>query len=65
MNWSIVFRELKFFTFFVIGYIPVFLGVMYVIQEEPKMSYFYQGMLVAFIVTYVVRTILFIMKSID
>ncbi|KXX70097.1 hypothetical protein [Flammeovirga sp. SJP92] len=61
---KILIRELKFFAFFVIGYIPFFYAVMFVIQEEPQSSYFFQGMIVAFIVTYIVRFIFMIMKNI-
>lgn len=57
-------RELKFFIFFVLGYFPFFYFVMFVIQEEPKFAYFFQGMIVAFIVTYVVKFIFIIMKNI-
>ncbi|MBB6459400.1 hypothetical protein [Flammeovirga kamogawensis] len=65
MSLKTIKREAKFFLFFVIGYIPVFFGIMYVIQEEPQSGYFFQGMIVAFIVTYITRSILLIMKNME
>ncbi|GAA4849858.1 hypothetical protein [Algivirga pacifica] len=58
-------EEIKYLLIVWVIYTAFFFGVMLIIEKEAEFSYYIQGMLVMMLVSYIVRVILKIMKSLE